>query len=84
MIASYYGFRQMISFYREMYNIGRDGMSVGDICDVFQQIHIQAKLVKVDGLSNINQFPCILCLRHHFVVLEKRKNEIYKILDPAI
>jgi ABC-type bacteriocin/lantibiotic exporters, contain an N-terminal double-glycine peptidase domain len=66
-----------------MYNIGRDGMSVGDICDVFQQIHIQAKLVKVDGLSNINQFPCILCLRHHFVVLEKRKNEIYKILDPA-
>lgn len=40
-------------------------------------------MVKVDGLSNINQFPCILYLRHHFVVLKKRKNEIYKILDPA-
>lgn len=86
MLASYYGFRKNIEFYRKLFDIGRDGMSAKNICDILNEIKLVPSFKKCDSISKEipqTSFPCILFYNMHFVVLEKVKRGYCYICDPA-
>ncbi|MFR3729247.1 peptidase domain-containing ABC transporter [Lacrimispora sp.] len=86
MLASYYGYRKDINFYRSLFQVGRDGMSVKNICDIFRMIKFKPLTSPCGDIKKSEirgRIPCILYWDHHFVVIEKIKNQDCYICDPA-
>lgn len=86
MLASYYGYRKDINFYRSLFHVGRDGMSVKNICNIFRMIKFEPLLSPCSNIKKSEmrgKIPCILYWNHHFVVIEKIKSNYCCICDPA-
>ena len=86
MIASYYGYRKPLSFYREKFKIGRDGMSLKALSFVLSDIGLEPKIIKSDKIDQDllkNVVPCIICINNHYLVLEKIKKRKCYLCDPA-
>lgn len=86
MLASYYGYRRNIEYYRNLFDIGRDGMSAKSICEILEKIHLVPRLEESNRtiLHNIKEnIPCIVYYQSHYVVLEKIKRGYCYICDPA-
>ena len=52
MVASYYGFRQNISFYRNAFSIGRDGTTVKELYDIFSSIGMDVRVYKCKKMED--------------------------------
>lgn len=86
MMASWFGYIKPISFFRSIFDVGRDGMSIDSIVDVFEKIGLHTKVLKIDNINELKKFnkePIILYLKNHFVILKNVGNKKAKIYDPA-
>lgn len=87
MIASYHGTKYTSRYLKNLFNISRFGVSIGDIIEVANKIGIDSIAIKttLSYLQRERPFPCILHWRqNHFVVLFNitKKNK-YIVSDPA-
>lgn len=81
MLASAYSFNQPLAFYRKQFNIGRDGISIDGICEIYKSINMDTKVLRIDDLieylDHQYEAPCILYLNtQHFVVAQKRGKKL--------
>lgn len=86
MIASYYGYKKPVSYYRDEYNVGRDGSSVKELYLILEKNHLSSKAFKLNKPEEFvfNEEPYILLTeQNHFVVIQKEK-EIFKVFDPSV
>lgn len=86
MLASYYGFEKPIGYYRERFNVGRDGMSLKNLCYILSQISLEPVIEKVGKLESSifkKKRPYIICVKNHYIVLEKIRKNICYIYDSA-
>lgn len=86
MVGSYYGFYKPLSYYRNKFNVGRDGTRLKDLYKMLNSIGFKSTAYKILDLKQF-QFekkPYILYLsNHHFVVLKKITDKIAILYDPA-
>lgn len=87
MILKYYGSNVSMSYLKNNFEIGRDGMSVKEIGTMFSKFNFKVDYYKsnVAGLKEVSDTPSILYWDNmHFVVLEKIVKDKYHIVDPKI
>ena len=88
MILQYYGFHENIYEIKKHGRMNKKGMTLKSIieCLKWYQIEANAYECTLDVLDK-QQFPCILFTVEeelgHFVVLYEKKNDEYKVGDPA-
>lgn len=86
MLASYYGFEKPIGYYRERFNVGRDGMSLKNLSHILSQLSLEPIIEKVARLERgtfKKRKAYIICVQNHYVVLEKIRKDICYIYDSA-
>lgn len=86
MICAYYRHHLSLLELQELAGTGRDGISLKTLMDTGQRIGLTCRAYKKawNDLEEI-PLPAILFWKgHHFVVLEKIKNNQFTIIDPAI
>lgn len=86
MLASFYSFRKPVSYYRDRFDIGRDGMSLKNLCYVLSDISLEPNIIKINKIEEKyikKNTPYIICVTNHYVVLEKIKNNKCYIFDSA-
>lgn len=88
MLASYYGYKKPIRYFREKIDIGRDGVSVSELKEILMESNFDVAIYKMSefDFERKNLFPSIIHTKqHHFMVLEKydRKKNIVKLIDPG-
>lgn len=80
MLASYYGYIQPLSFYRDKLNVGRDGSSFSDFVKVFDQCGFKSYVFrkKTEELDcNVFDDPAICYVNNsHFVVVLRKKEKL--------
>ena len=88
MVVKHFGQNISIQSLREKTQIGKDGVNLLGISEAAETIGLNARAVKIDIGSLINnntELPTILHWKqNHFVVLYKVDNERFFIADPAI
>ncbi|WP_422118147.1 peptidase domain-containing ABC transporter (plasmid) [Bacillus thuringiensis] len=85
MILNYYGSRETIFNLRNEFEVGRDGLSLSQLKQLFLKKGFISKIYKADisGLKKL-QLPAIIYWENkHFVVLEEISDKKIKIIDPA-
>ena len=85
MVANYYGYYQPISYYRNIYRIGRDGLDISQMFLILKKIGLAPKAFKLNYPEDFDfkDTPYILLTNNnHFVVIKKNNNKI-NIWDPA-
>ncbi len=87
MISQKYGFVKPMSYYRELVDVGRDGVSVKLLCDTLKKLHFESRIVKLEKSIIEEHLPVIVHIsQNHFIVVEKYisyKNKVV-VIDPAI
>lgn len=86
-LASAYGFIQPIEFYRKKFYVGRDGLSIANLNNILKSIRFEPKIENIKELCIEDlkkRVPCILLLKHHYIVIEKIRREVCYIIDPAM
>jgi len=86
MILEYHGKKLPISVLRDLCNMSRLGVNIGDIIHAANETGLQAVAFKTTAryLSENQPFPCIVHWRqNHFVVLYKFENGNCTIGDPG-
>lgn len=87
IMASFYGYRQPLSFYRNKYNIGRDGLSLYNVNTIFNKIGFDTEVYKIHNLLDYSiengiNIPILLHLKNnHFIVAIPKKRYVL-IYDP--
>ena len=88
MVVKHFGRNISIQSVREKAQIGKEGVNLLGISEAAETIGLNARAVKIDIGSLINnntELPAILHWKqNHFVVLYKVDNERFFIADPAI
>lgn len=85
-MASHFGYVKPIEFYRNRFRTGRDGLSIKNMCEIFDSLYLKSTVYKIEDLrmmKKIKRFPCVVCMDGHYVVLEKMKGEMCYLIDPA-
>lgn len=86
MVAEYFGFVQPISFYREKFNVGRDGISVKELYLILENINLTPRSFTVNNLEEFSfkKDPYILYTKeNHFVVVKLLARGLVSVLDPS-
>ena len=87
MVANYFGFTQPISYYRDRFNVGRDGTSLKDIYNILKTIKLKCQAMQITDFTQykFEKNPYIVHLKSaHFVVIEKISGgDMLFIWDPA-
>jgi len=86
MVASYYKLHYPISYYRDKFKVGRDGISVKELYLIFQSINLTPKVYKIPLIEEFNyrNIPYVLLTKdNHFVILEKNKYNKFIVYDPS-
>ena len=86
MILHYYKSFETLNDLRGYVDAGRDGTSLKQLKNLFQQLNFNAIAYEASMVSLKKiQLPAILFWENeHFVVLESIKNQTYRIVDPAV
>jgi len=86
MIASYFKFNRPISYYRNRFNIGRDGTNIKDLYCILTDINLKVTAIKINDITEYD-FNSNLHILHtknnHFIVVEKTTKSHAVIIDPA-
>ncbi|SEM54005.1 ABC-type bacteriocin/lantibiotic exporter, contains an N-terminal double-glycine peptidase domain [Butyrivibrio sp. ob235] len=85
MILNYYKSQDSLSRIREKLEAGRDGMKLSVIASYLKKRGMETKIYKADysALDKIPLPAIIFWDNEHFVVLEKIKDKVAHIVDPA-
>ncbi|ALS36404.1 ABC-type bacteriocin/lantibiotic exporter with double-glycine peptidase domain [Enterococcus rotai] len=89
MLATYYKKEEPLSYYRNLFNTGRDGMTLADLFRVIKTIGIEPKAYQTKNLIDLpeQREPFILYMKNnHFVVAifnKKKKGRKIDVYDPA-
>jgi len=84
MICSYYGFYNSIAYYRNCTNVGRDGLSLLQIYNIFLKLGFNCKVYQSERIDEemLTNGPLIIHLTsNHYVVILKRRKSIF-LFDP--
>lgn len=87
MVASFYGLYKNIGYYRDLLEVGRDGMNIKDICELSPRIGLEAKVYKIENNEKFtfSDKPCIFHLKNnHFVVALYLSKKSVVVYDPAL
>ena len=80
MIMGYYHFNKTLSFFRKKFDVGRDGLTLYNICKILENLSMNIEALKI---SNIFKYysetkiagPYISHLKNnHYVVIMMKKN----------
>ena len=85
MISDYYGYRKPISFYRQLFRVGRDGIDISQMYLLFQQLHLEphAYVVNEPKEFNFGEHPYVMLTKdNHYVVIQK-KGKNFIVFDPS-
>lgn len=85
MLSSFYGLIKPLSYYRSELNVGRDGSSLKDLCDIFKANGFNTMIMKIE-VNQLNDITLPIIAyekRGHFVVIDKIKNDLVYLYDPA-
>ena len=87
MILGYYGCHARLIDLRKKYEIGRDGLNMGEIRELLKGYNMESKIYKTafESIDSRN-CPCIIFWeKKHFVVVEDidKKRQIVRIADPG-
>lgn len=85
MAGSYFGFHKPISYYRNEFNVGRDGINMASMIDVLSNSGIQAEPYHTDDFNILKQThkPYIIHLKSmHYVVAFFNSRNV-KVFDPS-
>lgn len=85
MMAGYYGYVKPISYYRNTYHVGRDGISIKEMYVILERLHLSPKVYQLNDIEafEFGKLPYILLTKEkHYIVLQKRKEQ-FVICDPA-
>lgn len=84
MICSYYGFYNSIAYYRNCTNVGRDGLSLLQIYNIFLKLGFNCKVYQSERIDEemLTNGPLIIHLTsNHYVVILKQRKSIF-LFDP--
>ncbi|MDA1477686.1 peptidase domain-containing ABC transporter [Bacillus changyiensis] len=86
MILRYYRSFNTLNDLRDIAEVGRDGLNLKQVHDLFKALHFHSKVYRteVKGLEAIDLPSVLFWNSDHFVVLEKVRKNKFTIVDPAI
>lgn len=85
MVSSFYGYKQSISFYRNLFSVGRDGTSVKELYDIFSVTGFDVEVYRCEKLNDfefIKGIPYIIYCNNHYITIQVRNGKAI-IFDPA-
>ena len=85
MINHYYGYKQPLSYYRNLLRVGRDGASLKDVYLLLLSTGFSVQVLQVDDFSkyHFESGPYIIHLQNsHYIVAQQQSEHTLKILDP--
>ncbi|MBS6114263.1 peptidase domain-containing ABC transporter [Thomasclavelia spiroformis] len=87
ILASFYGYIQPLSYYRNKYNVGRDGLSLYNINMILQDIGLQCEAYEVKNILDFyNQYktsnPILAHINNNHYVVIVLKKKYLKVFDP--
>lgn len=86
IILKYYGKLCDLSYLRELTQVTRTGVTLGDINSAAKKLRFTTNPIRanIEGLKNDVYLPCVLHWEQdHFVVLYKIKNNRFYVSDPG-
>ena len=86
MLNRYYGNNIDLNDLRYYVKPGRDGVSFSSLCDILKSQKFDCKSYRgsIKALEVIKEPVIVYLEKRHFVILEKIKNGIYYVVDPAL
>lgn len=86
MLSSYYDLIKPLNYYRRIFNVGRDGMSIKNMVEIFKKLSFEVNVYKI-SIEEISQdfLPAIAFVSSkHFIIIEKitKKNK-FILIDSA-
>ncbi|WJD83665.1 peptidase domain-containing ABC transporter [Priestia megaterium] len=86
MVLGYHGYHISLSDLREEFGVPKGGFSFLHISEMSKKYNLESKAFKSSGYlpDNITNPVILFWENKHFIVLEKRKNQKYTIVDPAV
>lgn len=85
MLFNYYGYNIDISELKAKNSVGRNGLSLAKLKEICQENHFQFKAYKNFSSENdlLTNLPAILLSKtNHYVVVSRKRNTKFEILDP--
>lgn len=87
MLSSYYGYKKPIHYYRNEFNLGRDGCTIKDLYLMLDNNQLSPKAFSLESPNDFDfeVRPYILLTKdNHFVVIKKiNRNNKFNVYDPA-
>lgn len=86
MLSRYYGKYTDLNDLRNYLNPGRDGISFGKLGEILEWQGFECKIYKGEAeiLKQIEVPVIVYWENKHYVILEKVKNDIFYVVDPAL
>ncbi|EQK48708.1 ABC transporter family protein [[Clostridium] bifermentans ATCC 19299] len=86
MVASYYGYKKPISYFRNQFSIGRDGTNIKEIYDIFDSIGMKADVYRSNKLEDF-EFEkgtpyIVFCKNNHFITIQVDGTKVI-VSDPS-
>ncbi len=86
MVATYYGYERPMKFYRELFNVGRDGIDLIGIGNIFKEISLNPTFRMINDSACFefeNYRPYIAhTKKQHYLVIQRVNKQIH-VIDPA-
>ncbi len=85
MMAGYYGYEKPISYYRNTYHVGRDGISIKEMYAILERLHLPPRVYHLNDIQafEFGRLPYILLTKEkHYIVIQKRREQ-FILCDPA-
>lgn len=85
MVASFYGYVQPLSYYRDEFNVGRDGINIYSLVQILKNVKLESVVYNLKSLTKfeLSQNPYILFMRkNHYIVIKKTKTGV-NVYDPS-
>lgn len=85
MVASFYGYIQPLSYYRNEFNVGRDGINIYSLVQILKEVRLESAVYNLKSLTEfeLSQNPYIFFMRkNHYVVIKRTKTGVI-VYDPS-
>ena len=85
MVADYYGHSKPISYYRNLFRVGRDGIGIDQMYLLFKKIELEPTAFSLKNLDTFqfNSNPYVMLTNfNHYIVVQKVRN-YFLVWDPS-
>lgn len=86
MIGNFYGYEMPLSYYRNKYSVGRDGLELKAIARILEQIKLNPVIYEVNSLQDFEfkDIPYIAYIDDKHYVVIKKSIRGFDIFDPSM